>query len=249
MIDVPVLRIGRSESSCSRCHRAALPHESHHWTVPGFGPTEPGCGVRFERWEFTYGALTGDRQSGEPGGEWAWADEAMLRIYSPDDVGPDGYPPDWHDARRTTMPFGVKHLVRAMAAYRCERCRHPYVGGGEWSPCDEHCEHPFDDESTRNVFDASGEGSTEARWRILTVHHLNGVKWDCRWWNLAALCQRCHLTIQRKVLMERVYPFEHSEWFKPFAAGWYAFAYLGLDVSRSEAVERMDEFLALERMA
>ena len=33
----------------------------------------------------------------------------------------------------------------------------------------------------------------------LTVHHLDGNKWNLEPWNLAALCQRCHLHIQGKV--------------------------------------------------
>jgi hypothetical protein len=33
---------------------------------------------------------------------------------------------------------------------------------------------------------------------VLTVHHLNGIKADCRTENLVALCQRCHLRIQAK---------------------------------------------------
>jgi hypothetical protein len=33
----------------------------------------------------------------------------------------------------------------------------------------------------------------------LTVHHLDGDKWNLEWWNLAALCQRCHLRIQARV--------------------------------------------------
>ncbi len=69
-------------------------------------------------------------------------------------------------------------------------------------------------------------GGLEAEWRVLTVHHLDGDKANCRWWNLATLCQRCHLEIQAKVVMERVYVHEHSEWFKPHAAGYYAFVYL-----------------------
>ncbi|GAH88897.1 unnamed protein product, partial [marine sediment metagenome] len=28
---------------------------------------------------------------------------------------------------------------------------------------------------------------------MLTVHHLDGNKANCEDWNLAALCQRCHL--------------------------------------------------------
>lgn len=86
----------------------------------------------------------------------------------------------------------------------------------------------------------------EASWRILTVHHLNRVKHDCRWWNLAALCQRCHLVIQGKVWLERPWLGEHSEWFKPHAAGWYAWSFLGLEPTREETMERLDEFLSLE---
>ena len=35
----------------------------------------------------------------------------------------------------------------------------------------------------------------------MTVHHLDLNKSNCAWWNLAALCQKCHLTIQAKVVM------------------------------------------------
>ena len=34
---------------------------------------------------------------------------------------------------------------------------------------------------------------------VLTVHHLDGNKWNLELWNLAALCQRCHLRIQHRV--------------------------------------------------
>jgi hypothetical protein len=39
---------------------------------------------------------------------------------------------------------------------------------------------------------------------MLTVHHLDGNKWNCEDWNLAALCQRCHLRVQAKVVFYRV---------------------------------------------
>ena len=85
-------------------------------------------------------------------------------------------------------------------------------------------------------------------WRILTVHHLDGDKANCRWWNLAALCQRCHLSIQARVTMEQLYIFEHADWFKPYAAGFYAWKYRHEDLSRTQAMARLEELLALERV-
>lgn len=57
---------------------------------------------------------------------------------------------------------------------------------------------------------------------MLTVHHLDGNKANCEWWNLPALCQRCHLRIQGKVKMSQEWMFGHSDWFKPYLAGYYA---------------------------
>lgn len=173
----------------------------------------------------------------------------------------DGYPELWCDG---TIP----NLVREQAGDRCIRCGHPYRpgehGSGEWSPCDERCTHrgpvrwrdfagrtPGGGLVEGDDCDRAGEHvarglTVEARWRILTVHHLNGDKLDCRWWNLTALCQRCHLTIQGKVRMERRYLHEHSPWFKPYAAAWYAWDRLGEDLSREQTMARLDELLALE---
>lgn len=83
----------------------------------------------------------------------------------------------------------------------------------------------------------------------LTVHHLDGDKANCRWWNLAALCQRCHLHIQGTVKMHQPYMFEHSEWFKPYVAGFYAWKYQQRDLSRAEVMAELDALLALERVA
>lgn len=62
--------------------------------------------------------------------------------------------------------------------------------------------------------------NVEAR-RVLTVHHLDGNKANCEWWNLPALCQVCHLKIQAKVKMGQMvlFPALHTEWFKPYLAG------------------------------
>ena len=170
--------------------------------------------------------------------------------------------------------IGIKHIVRFAAGSRCVRCGHPWVRDRagedwpEWSPCDERCTHggPVrwqsaitgnwherdDDIGVHQVEFALKEvAATEARWRVLTVHHLNGRKEDCRWHNLVALCQRlrCHLQIQGRVRMEQVLPHEHSTWFKPYAAAYYASVYLGEELSRAETMARLDELLALERTA
>ena len=81
-------------------------------------------------------------------------------------------------------------------------------------------------------------------WRILTVHHLDGDKSNCRWHNLAALCQRCHLHIQGKVVMSRTWMFEHSEWMKPFVAGYYAF-HFGYPDDRAYVSANVDSLIAL----
>lgn len=90
---------------------------------------------------------------------------------------------------------------------------------------------------------------TEAQWRILTVHHFDGNKANDAWWNLMSLCQRCHLQIQGKVNPETPYFFPHSEWIKPYVAGFYAKKYLGLDLTREETMARLDELLAHELRA
>lgn len=73
----------------------------------------------------------------------------------------------------------------------------------------ERCKHPNDH--------ASGH--------VLTVHHLDGDKSNYQDWNLAALCQRCHLAIQGRVKMPQMFMesiLDVSEWFKPHLAGYLA---------------------------
>lgn len=55
----------------------------------------------------------------------------------------------------------------------------------------------------------------------LTVHHLDGDKSNDARWNLAGLCQRCHLHIQAKVEMPQFYMFAHSVWMRLHVAGYY----------------------------
>ena len=90
-----------------------------------------------------------------------------------------------------------------------------------------------------------GHPNSVSAGRVLTVHHLDGDKSNCRWWNLAALCQRCHLQVQAKVRMDQTYLYPHTEWFKPYVAGYYAFTVLGEDLTREEVMARLDELLAV----
>ena len=76
----------------------------------------------------------------------------------------------------------------------------------------------------------------------LTVHHIDMDKANCEWWNLAALCQRCHLSIQSKVIIEQYWMFEHSEWFKPYVAGYYAHQY-GYSTERPFVEKHLDYLL------
>jgi hypothetical protein len=175
------------------------------------------------------------------------------------------YPPDWP---------AIGDATRERAGHRCIRCRHPYrvgqQGSGEWSPCDAQCRHvgPFGyqyrdgdivvDESIQSTNAGErasvaifipGRPRLVAQWRILTVHHLDGNKANGSWWNLLALCQRCHLQIQCRVNPDQPWLFEHSEWFRPYVAGFYAKKYLGVELTREEVEQRLEELLALERQA
>lgn len=82
----------------------------------------------------------------------------------------------------------------------------------------------------------------------LTVHHFDGNKSNNEWWNLWSLCQRCHLKIQGRVNPEIVYFLEHDEWAKPYIAGFYAKKYECRLITREEAVARLEELLAYERL-
>lgn len=191
-----------------------------------------------------------------------------LRQYEGYECGEDGYPFAWHGkcgcdflgVDADDCAFGacsadspaIKDAIREEAQNRCERCLHPYAkGAGEWSRCDERCRHGHaETRKMERLIDhpALPEGDIwiEARYRILTVHHLDEDKANCRWWNLVALCQRCHLRMQHGVVMDTPWHYEHSEWFKPYAAAFYAFKYLGEDLSREAVMIRQDELLKLE---
>lgn len=92
-------------------------------------------------------------------------------------------------------------------------------------------------------------GSPSVPGKILTTHHFDGNKANDEWWNLLALCQVCHLQIQAKVDPEVPWFLEHSAWVKIYVAGFYAAKYEGRNITREEAVTRLDELLAHEQRA
>ncbi len=95
-----------------------------------------------------------------------------------------------------------------------------------------------------------GHPHDPATGHTLTVHHLDINPANCRWWNIPALCQRCHLRIQGKVDMDRPWVMaDHSEWFQPYVAGFYAWKYLGLDLSREAVMAQLPDLLSIERNA
>jgi 5-methylcytosine-specific restriction endonuclease McrA len=92
-------------------------------------------------------------------------------------------------------------------------------------------------------------GSPSVPGRILTTHHFDGDKSNDAWWNLLPLCQVCHLQIQAKVDPEQPYMFEHSDWLKPYVAGFYAKKYEGKQVTMKQAKNRLEKLLSYERLA
>jgi 5-methylcytosine-specific restriction endonuclease McrA len=55
----------------------------------------------------------------------------------------------------------------------------------------------------------------------LTVHHLDNDKTNTAKWNLAALCQRCHLHMMGKVHWTEQYMLEHPEWMKSHVEAYF----------------------------
>lgn len=84
---------------------------------------------------------------------------------------------------------------------------------------------------------------------VLTTHHFDGNKANDQWWNLMALCQRCHLRVQNKVDPRIPFFLEHSEWMKPYVAGFYASKYEGLSLTREEVMARLSELLSYEQLS
>ena len=67
----------------------------------------------------------------------------------------------------------------------------------------ERCGHPHDPD----------------RGYMLTVHHLDGNPTNNSGWNLAALCQRCHLRVMARINILQLWLFEPEGWLIPHLEG------------------------------
>ncbi len=67
------------------------------------------------------------------------------------------------------------------------------------------CQHPHDPTSGH----------------CLTTHHFDGDRGNNERWNLMALCQRCHLSVQGRVDPDVPLLMEPSDWIRPYIAGFY----------------------------
>lgn len=142
------------------------------------------------------------------------------------------YPADWAT---------IAQRVKNDAARRCVRCKHPFNAAGKPTLCDDRCD------ATRGMhkgsyiavpFDERLKGINYG------VHHFDGDKSNCRWWNLLALCNSCHLSIQARVIPERPWLFTHSTWAFPYICGFYAFFYGHTEITRQEADRESARWIA-----
>ncbi len=107
--------------------------------------------------------------------------------------------------------------LKDAAGWRCVRCSHPHDPAAGYT---------------------------------LTTHHLtmNKAESFAHWWAFVPLCQRCHLSIQSRVFLDRPWVMTaHSDWFKPYAGGYFAWKYLGRAVSRADVVANLDWYADIER--
>lgn len=130
-----------------------------------------------------------------------------------------------HGTTRSTYPSNWTKIATAtkdFARWRCVRCMHPHEKPWKHTkrdpvPCDLACRHEIKDKQ-----------------RMLTVHHLDVVKSNVAWWNLAALCQVCHLQVQARVDWHQYYMLDHSHWMLPYLKGWALYQVTGMTVVNSD---------------
>lgn len=144
------------------------------------------------------------------------------------------YPANWQE---------ISQIAKSIAEYRCVRCGHSFSRRGVPLPCDDRCDQ------TRGIHLKPVERNLAGfDMRLLGlnygVHHLDGDKGNCLWWNLLPMCNSCHLKFQARVIPEQEYLHEHSPWFRVYVAGYYA-AQRGLILARPQVEADVERFLAM----
>lgn len=119
------------------------------------------------------------------------------------------YPANWKKIATAT---------KEAAHWRCVRCMHPHEKPWKATsldpvPCDLACRH-----------------EPNGKQRMLTTHHLDMDKANVAWWNLAALCQVCHLSVQARVDWHQYYLLDHSRWMLPYLKGFLLWQLTGITV-------------------
>jgi hypothetical protein len=106
----------------------------------------------------------------------------------------------------------ISYQVKKDAGWRCVRCGHPNEGSGPHNriPCDEHCDLERHPESV---------DFPEVAGQILAYFALVGSPAFTAAGSPPAWPQQ-----RQRVLTV------HSEWIRPYIAGYYAWSFLGLDV-------------------
>ena len=100
--------------------------------------------------------------------------------------GKGSYPADWYE---------IATAIKDAAEWRCERCRHPHDTPTYRAECDELCDHALYPNQA-----------------VLTVHHLDMNPANCEPWNLVALCQACHLSVQGRFDFTQSWMFDLPDW-------------------------------------
>lgn len=59
--------------------------------------------------------------------------------------------------------------------------------------------------NANNCCEACGHPHDPTSGHTLTVHHLDNDKANCEGWNLAALCQQCHLRYQGRLNLSQLF--------------------------------------------
>ncbi len=77
----------------------------------------------------------------------------------------------------------------------------------------------------------------------LTTHHIDLDKMNCAWWNLVALCQRCHLSWQNVFIIGQLWLFKPPAWLE--RRGWYIRGKNALLETRAEIYKITDQGISV----